>query len=222
MANTIDVRNILAGNDVIVGDVKIAPGASHSFDRKQVVIGRYSPYDTYAASLYRDLAHALAATTPPITVTYNGVALTVTTLAELTDVDTQFTNEEYEVAFSFDDAAVAGYSAWWQAPVNLTVTAVEFTAAVAIVASDINFADMTVTDETGAAALATITTEVTGGSGDIAQWATYSIPLTAVVADLDLDQGAAVSIVLTNPAAGGGLGVGVTGTLKIKYTKRLA
>lgn len=222
MASTIDVRNILAGNDVIVGDVKIAPGATVSFDRKRVVYGRYAPYNTYEASLYRDLLNALSATVPPVTATYNGVALTATTLATLTDVDTPYTDEEYEVSFSFDDAAVAGYSAWWETPCALRVTGIEFTAAVAIVASDANYAQFDVTDETAAASLATETTETvpTGGSGDIAQWATYALPLTATTADLDIAAGSAISFVLTNPALG--LGVGVTGSLKIRYQKLVA
>lgn len=230
MANTIDVRNVSI-HDVIVGDKRLAPGETYSFDRKMVVYGRYSPYNTYEASLYRDLAHALAATTPPITATYNGVALTAAvdtsgnitgTLSELAPVDNPYTDEEFEVNFSFDDSAVAGYSAWWQAPYDLTVTAIEFTAAVAIVANDGACAQFDVDDETNSNSLASQDTKTTGsgGTGNIAQWDTYSFPLTTTTADLDLAAGTAVSFVLTNPSVGAG--VGVTGTLKIKYTRRVS
>jgi hypothetical protein len=231
MANTIDVRNILGGNDVIVGDVKIAPGETHSFDRKQVVIGRYSPYNTYEASLYRDLANALAATTPPITAIYNGVALTASidaagtitgTISSLTDVDTQYTDEEYEVSVVLDDLTVVlgEDHKFWSTTQPVRITDVQFVTAVAITAVDADHAVFTVTDQTNSNTLATADTRTipSGGVGDIAQWAGFALTLTTTTADLDLAAGVTVSMDMTKIGAG----VAVAGELKIRYIKLVA
>ena len=224
MPLTIDVYNANAYENIFIGDVKILPGTTTSFDRKKVVIGRYAPWNTYEASLYRDLLQLIASTTASATITYDSITLTAATLAELDDVDVDYDGEILEHAISFDDGGAGNaVTTYWTTPSKVRVTGISFTAGAAITAHDTNFATFQVTDRTAAPdnpLLATAsdanTTKITGGTGDIAQWATYDFTLTTTTGDLDIASGSALDFQLTK--AGGG--VAVAGTLKIKY-KRL-
>jgi len=215
MAKQLTVYNIASGGSIVhLSNDKIASGASRSYDRKQVVMGRYAPEDSYEASLYRDLLAMISEASPVIRVLYDGITLTATTLALLQDTDAEADDSIHEWTISFNDGGAANaYVAYWICPHALRVTEVTYSAAVAVTAHDTNYATLSIFDRTGTKTVAQQTTKITGGSGNVAQYANTNLTLSTTAADLDLAADDFLEFDLAKAAAG----VAVAGELKVSY-----
>lgn len=98
----------------------------------------------------------------------------------------------------------AGTDEAWYLPIPLDETyrlsAVYFTSMTARTANDTNYTTITV--QTGATVIATQTTKITGGSGDLVAGTAIAIPVTGTGKNLEFSLGDSIGILKTDAASG--------------------
>lgn len=212
MAQTITVTNVLPRDYVVVGERRLAPGDNVTFRRKDLIITKFPPTGFETPTLYTDLYALLGV--GHISVVYDGIALTAAQLPQLAYIDAEVDDTIHEISFTFDDGGAGNtFDAVVAAPHNLRVVGVQFTALAAVISNDVNYAGLSLENETTTNTIAFVRTRTvpSGGSGDIAQWATYALTVDPLYRDVTL--GDALHFPLVKNAGG----VAVAGEFKVLY-----